>query len=306
MQKALCQLKVSVVIPAKNRADTLPACLDSILEQTLPAAEIIVVDDSSTDNTRDVVESYGNRHVRYARLANGSGAQAARNAGIELAACDWIAFQDSDDIWLPEKLQRQVAALEERGFAEDILVHCNGIKVDSGACTRTPMNLPLTEGSCYKQLLLKAAPMFQGLLVTKKSLIKIGGLDNQCPSFQEWDTSIRLARICRFIHIQEPLFEWIWHGGETISKDMRRDVIGFQYVVDKHRNEIIRNHGARQWRKLKVMNITRALELSLWDDVQSMARNEPWHFSFALANLCARFRTIPRGTATLLRLTSPL
>src|SRR5450759_3040418 len=111
-----CPIKISVVIPAKNRAHTLPRCLDSILGQTYPAAEIIVVDDASIDNTREVVESYRDLGVIYARLPKGMGAQAARNHGVRVARHEWVAFQDSDDLWLPHKLVLQVMALGSREF----------------------------------------------------------------------------------------------------------------------------------------------------------------------------------------------
>lgn len=242
-------VKVSVVIPAKNRAKTLPACLDSVLNQTDPAQEVIVVDDGSTDNTPDIVATYATRGVIYAKLPVGAGAQAARNYGIKLAAGNWIAFQDSDDLWLPNKLARQLAVLHTRYDSPDIVVHTMGYRLNQTSGVQYLIPQERCSGSCYEALLRRPSPMFPSLLVSKIALEKIGYLDEQCPSYQEWDTAIRLARICSFVHLDVPTFIWVWHSGETISKNVHRDIAGHRYIIEKFRHEIIATLGQRQWRK---------------------------------------------------------
>jgi glycosyltransferase involved in cell wall biosynthesis len=96
---------VSVVIPAYNAQQYIARAIRSVLAQTFAPTEIIVVDDGSTDKTADVVKSFGPA-VRYLHQAN-AGAAAARNHGINAATCEWVAFLDADDEWLPEKLERQ-------------------------------------------------------------------------------------------------------------------------------------------------------------------------------------------------------
>lgn len=294
-------LPISVVIPAKNRAHTLPRCLDSILAQTYPAAEIIVVDDGSIDNTYEVLESYRDRGIKYSRLPQGSGAQAARSHGIRLARHEWIAFQDSDDQWLPNKLALQVEALCERQFNKAVAVHGDGIKRDESTGIDLALPVPLTSGTCYRQLLLHPSVMFPALLVSRDCIAQAGGLDNNCPSYQEWDTAIRLARHCEFVHIREPLFVWYWHTGETISKDIGRDLQGFQYVIENHRDEIVFHHGIRGWRTVCLQNITRALLHGLFDNARSMLKNVPPHTSRALAATFVRLGFFPRGGGRLLR-----
>ena len=102
---------ISVVIPAYQAQNVLRRAIDSVLRQTLPPQEIIVVDDGSTDGTRQIVEEYGPR-LRYLHQEN-QGASTARNTGVLAASCEWIAFLDADDEWLPERLSRQVRLLEE-------------------------------------------------------------------------------------------------------------------------------------------------------------------------------------------------
>jgi glycosyltransferase involved in cell wall biosynthesis len=104
---------VSVVIPTYNSASILPDAIDSILAQTRPADEIIVVDDGGTDDTEGVCSRYGDK-VRYLRHAENRFASAARNTGFEAATGDWLAFLDADDVWDSEKLELQLAALEQR------------------------------------------------------------------------------------------------------------------------------------------------------------------------------------------------
>lgn len=298
-------IRISIVIPTRNRARSLPACIDSIACQSYPAAEIIVVDDGSSDNTEQVVAEYDNMRVRYARLEGGQGAQAARNHGVALARHDWIAFQDSDDLWLPNKLQAQVNALCESGFGRFAVVHSDGRRRDESSGSEEDIRIPHTAGKCHRQLLLQAGPMFPSLLVPKWALLEAGGLDDQCPSYQEWDTAIRLSRICSFVHVRQPLFIWNWHGGDTISKDFSRDLRGFDYVILQHREEIIATHGITAWRRLKIYNVARALSARHWSDAEAMMADETHHRSIAMARLFARYRFFPpKGRLLLLFLST--
>src|SRR6185295_4577577 len=113
------RLDVSVVIPTYNRADFLVSTVTSVLDQTLKPAEVIVVDDGSTDETERVVRSFP-PPVKYVRIEN-SGVCRARNVGTELATAPWVAYCDSDDLWHPHKLAAQASLLEaapdvEHGF----------------------------------------------------------------------------------------------------------------------------------------------------------------------------------------------
>ena len=110
---------VSVVIPTYNRAGVICRTIDNVLAQTYRNTEIIVVDDGSTDDTQAKLRSYGGR-IRVIAQSN-AGPAAARNRGIEAATGDLIAFQDSDDLWLPNKLERQAAAADKGGGGSCVL-----------------------------------------------------------------------------------------------------------------------------------------------------------------------------------------
>ncbi|MGH8110163.1 MAG: glycosyltransferase family 2 protein [Arenimonas sp.] len=295
-------LDISVVIPARNRARLLPACLESVLAQTHAPREIIVVDDGSDDQTYDVAMTYASRGVSCIRLERSAGAQAARNAGIRNTRHEWIAFQDSDDTWLPDKLACQVAALEGRADIDNLVVHCNGYKETAISRNTEEIAMPTFSGDCYAKLLLYPGPMFPGLLVHKSRLLEIGLLDEQCPSYQEWDTAIRLARIAQFVHVEKPLFNWRWHDDETISKNLRRDFLGFQYVIEKHRLETIKVHGRRNWSKLLSRNLNRGLQFKCFPEVVSVATSQSPYLPNLLAGTLARLGICPPGTASIMKI----
>ena len=106
------EIKVSVIIPTYNRAKLIKRSILSVLNQTYQNFEIIVVDDGSADDTKSVVESFNNPKIRYIRHDINKGQSAARNTGIKNAKGKYIAFQDSDDEWLPEKLEKQMSCFE--------------------------------------------------------------------------------------------------------------------------------------------------------------------------------------------------
>lgn len=235
---------ISVVIPAYNRAKTIRGCLESVGNQTFKPFEVIVVDDCSTDNTVEVVNSLDDPLLRCVNLSENMGAQTARNRGICEAKGEWIAFQDSDDEWLPEKLERQVAELAKVDWDPLTVLHADCWRQDTAVSSRELWSLPPLKGAnVYQRLLTSPGTFFPAILTSKFALQKIGGLDEAVPSYQEWDTSIRLGKVCRFIHIQEPLFVYHRHSSETISKNKKRDIDGYQYIVDKFRDEIMLHCG---------------------------------------------------------------
>jgi hypothetical protein len=103
-------------------------------------------------------------------------------------------------------------------------------------------------------------------MVSKTALEKIGYLDEAVPSFQEWDTSIRLARECRFIHVREPLFIYHVNSTDSISRDRRRDIAGYQYIVDKHEKEIETVCGHEIWERHLFIQLEKCLTFRLWNE----------------------------------------
>ena len=125
--------KVSVIIPTYNRAEYLPDAIDSVLAQTFRDFEVIIIDDGSTDNTREIIEKYIKRYPQIIRpfYQMNSGASVARNKGIEEARGEYIAFLDSDDVWLSKKLERQVSVLERDKKIGFFVMFCSLDEKDS-------------------------------------------------------------------------------------------------------------------------------------------------------------------------------
>lgn len=264
-------VSISVVIPVYNRSKTIRYCLDSVLNQTLSPLEVLVVDDCSTDTTKEIVKSYIDHRVRCIELEKNSGAQAARNRGILEARGIWIAFQDSDDEWLPDKLEKQVAVLAAINFNTLTAIHTNCTCFDYKLDKKIFWDLPRIHGeSVLSKLLTSPGPMFQGLLVSKIALKKIGLLDESVPSYQEWDTSISLSRECHFIHVVEPLFVYHLHNGETISKNKKRDIEGYQYVIDKYREEILEHCGVKVFNAHLAGNALKAMRWGYYVDASDI------------------------------------
>nr|WP_279342387.1 glycosyltransferase family 2 protein [Geotalea sp. SG265] len=263
--------EISVVIPAFNRADTIEYCLSSVVNQTVPPCEIIVVDDCSLDHTVEVVKKFQDPRVRCIIQDVNSGAQAARNRGIRESIGEWVAFLDSDDEWLPSKIEKQVAALYSVKFDPMTVVHSDCYRIDHVSGTKTLCSIPLTHGiSVSKTVLSSIGPMFQGMLTSKTALKSIGLLDVNVPSYQEWDTAIMLANCCRFIHIREPLFAYHLHHGETISKDKLKDIRGYQYVVNKHQEEIVKYCGISTLNGHLISSAQRALNWEYFDEASEV------------------------------------
>lgn len=266
---------ISVVIPAFNRENTITYCLNSVLAQTYDNIEVIVVDDCSTDDTVAVVKGYSDPRIRCIVLEKNSGAQAARNRGIKEAKGDWIAFQDSDDEWLPDKLERQIRVLSKALFDPYTVVHSNTIKYECKNGTKRLWKLPVVEGKSekiYPVSLAKPGPMFQSLLASKSALVRINYLDENVPSYQEWDTSIRLAKYCRFIHIREPLFAYHLHNEDTISKDTKRDCRGYKYIIEKNEKDIKAYCGEKVWKQHLSTILSKCLGSGLTQEFENTIR----------------------------------
>lgn len=279
---------ISVVIPMFNREKTIEECLNSICNQTYKNIEILVVDDCSSDNSKSIVNNYLDDRIKLIQLSLNSGAQVARNIGIIAAKGKWIAFNDSDDIWLEDKLEKQVEVLKENNFDANIVVHSNCYCIDQVQNKKWIWNVPRTEGYCFRILLERPAPLFPTLLISKEALIQHGLLDENVPSYQEWDTSITLSKNCTFIHISAPLFTYVFHKGETISKNKRRDLEGFLYIINKYKREM-KEYGFYD-SHIKFL-ILRSIEFHLFDYAEKILDlRYSKNIKFILLNILVKYK----------------
>ncbi len=235
------QRLVSVVIPTYNRGDTIKKSIDSVLAQIYKNLEVIVVDDGSTDNTQDVVESYVDPKVRYVKLPKNRGANVARNTGIKRAKGEFIAFLDSDDRWEPEKISKQMEVYENS--SDDIkVVYCGeDMQSDKGNRFYMPEKwVNPKEGDVFRPLLRGNFVGTVSLLVKKECFEEVGYFDEELPRAQDWDMALRLAKEFKFKLVDEPLVT-VYYSQDSISSDYEALANALEKLFDKHRKNFMSN-----------------------------------------------------------------
>jgi len=217
---------VSVVIPTYNRAELLPEAIDSALQQTRPAEEIIVVDDGSTDNTKKAVGSYGAR-VRYIQQRN-AGVASARNSGIRLASGDFVAFLDSDDLWVKNRLECQLNTLAlhpELDFLFGLEAKFSAEGQSELHAIRTPdVWESLTAADCVVSdplglLLQENFIPTSSVLFRKRCLLTTGLMDETLVQSEDYDLWLRFAlRGFRFGFVNTVLCRRRLHEGNLVNQ----------------------------------------------------------------------------------------
>jgi len=194
--------RVSVVLPTFNRAAVLPVAMRSVLAQSFTDLELIVVDDGSTEDIRGLVQASGDPRVRYLRQER-RGVAAARNAGVAAARGAYLAFQDSDDEWLLDKLQRQLEAIAPTD--PDHMVLCGLLRVRGRSVSRYPARIPPSGRISHAQVLSYPFAYVQTWLVPRTALLAEGGFDESMRNWSDWEMLIRLSRRLAVHAIAEPL-----------------------------------------------------------------------------------------------------
>ena len=192
---------ISIVLPSFNRAHILPKAVESILRQTYKDFELIIVDDGSSDNTCEVVKDFNDDRIVYVHQEN-AGACVARNNGIDHARGEYIAFQDSDDVWHEDKLEKQLTTLRNTGAA---VVFCRMNRMSDGK------NVGLVSDYFHEGFLSKEElPMSIGTqtLMGKSAVFKQEKFDPEMPRFQEFEMLVRVQRSFSIYCMEEPLADY--------------------------------------------------------------------------------------------------
>lgn len=196
---------VSVVLPTYNRERTIRRAITSVLSQADVSLELIVVDDGSTDDTvRAIDDLLADDRVHLVRNAKSGGGAAARNRGLELAKGAFIAFQDSDDEWLADKLSLQLADLADRdaSYAGN---YTSFIRVAKGSAEHLPQASAMRSGrTLFSSLIRRNFITTQSLLIRRQVIDEIGGFDEHLPRFQDWDLVLRIASRWDLSFIETP------------------------------------------------------------------------------------------------------
>ncbi|MDQ7834260.1 MAG: glycosyltransferase [Humidesulfovibrio sp.] len=203
---------VSIIIATHNRADLLPHTLETVLGQTYTDIEVIVSDDGSTDNTREIVAALTDPRLRYIRN-DWSGLPAiTRNRGIRHATGSHLAFVDSDDLWLPDKLERQIAFMrsQQRPWC---FTHCDYFYT-AGEVVVRPIPEALATGGYSPDTLLCGNFISSPTVLMRRELVEQAGLFNESPKVrfaEDWEYWLRLSAIMPGGFIPEPLARYRLH-----------------------------------------------------------------------------------------------
>jgi len=232
---------VSVIIPTFNRASVIGRAVENALHQTYRNVEVIVVDDGSTDDTEAQLQAFGDR-VTFIRQEN-RGPSAARNRGIRQAKGEIVAFLDSDDLWLPNKLERQVALMERVGERVPCCL-CNATLRHEGGEERS-FSVSLLHSTYEEGVWLNPAEVLasrfvffnQAVAVRRWALTKAGGFDESLRHLEDWDLALRLAVLGPWAFIQEPLAIWNPNGsGSLVIEGRKNPMMLKQSALRLHRN----------------------------------------------------------------------
>ncbi|MDR1398075.1 MAG: glycosyltransferase [Desulfarculales bacterium] len=249
---------ISVVIPAHNREKTIGRAIQSVLEQTYPAQEIIVVDDGSSDNTVQAALA-ACPSCLIVRSSRNQGAQIARSLGIQSSQGQWIALLDSDDHWYKQKLEWQMEKARQ-GFQ---VVHGYGsVRTAQGNYEYIPLQ---SEGNIYPQLLRGPGPLYPTLLVHRQCFAKSGLPDPAIAAYQEWDFSLSLASHYSFGCVNKPLFVCDTREADSVFRNnYYRGLRGYEQIVCKWWPEIMTHLGPKAGMAHYRYLATQALRVSGW------------------------------------------
>ena len=233
---------VSTIIPTHDRARPLARALRSAGSQTRPADEIIVVDDGSSDETARVVRD-GFPGVRYFRQEN-RGVSAARNRGIAAAEGEWLAFLDSDDEWLPRKLERQLAAFQES--PGDLVCHTNETWIRHGRHVNPMKKHEKSGGHIFEKCLPLCAISPSSVIIHRKVFEELGTFDESLAVCEDYDLWLRICAVHPVLYIDEALV--VKYGGH--DDQLSRRYRGMDRFRIRALEKIIHSGklDARQWR----------------------------------------------------------
>ncbi len=228
---------ISVILPTHNRRELLLRAIDSVLRQTHQELELIVVDDASTDGTQTAVLDLQDERIRYVRLPENAGACAARNKGLDMARGEYIAFQDSDDVFHEDKLERQLEYLTETG-ADAVACAMNRVRWDGIQEVFPPHaeNRELT----YPELLLENLCSTQ-CIFARAEVFRAVRFDEGLPRLQDWDVMLRIAQRFRICLDARPLVD-VHLQPDSISQQPRRLLVALKRLYARYHADICGEH----------------------------------------------------------------
>ena len=229
---------ISVIIPTYNRANTIARAINSVLAQSYNNIEIIIVDDASTDDTFKIIQTFKDSRIVYIKNEKNLGPSISRNKGALAARGEIIAFQDSDDEWLDNKLQMQIEKM--RNNPEFAMVYCPFMCFDKELIRQFPdKDIPICEleGNIYMSLLKYNKIGTPTILVKKEIFEIVGGFDENMYALEDWDFAIKISQNYKIGYVSTPLVN-AYHSTNGVNSNNYNLANGINIILKKNFNQI--------------------------------------------------------------------
>ncbi|WP_346677473.1 MULTISPECIES: glycosyltransferase family 2 protein [Thomasclavelia] len=222
---------ISIIVPTYNRGHVIKRTIDNLLNQTIDDFEIIIVDDCSTDDTQHIIKNYNDIRIRYYKNTVNMGACYSRNRGIKLSHGDYIAFQDSDDLWDKNKLKKQLEFLSK--YDADV-VFCKMEQLDEYGQNYNiiPDRLIHNKNISYDDL-LKGNLISTQTILAKKICFSTVKFDENLPRFQDWDLAIKLSMEYT-VFFQDELLVTQYIQSDSITKNYFKAITALKIIYSKY------------------------------------------------------------------------
>jgi len=245
------QPEISIIIPAYNRALYIENTINSVLNQRGCTFEIILVDDFSTDNTQDVVDSINNDIISYYRLEKNSGSQIARNYGAQKAKSELLIFLDSDDMLFPGSLNKRLKYFESNPDCESSY---SDYEVCFKGVNRDYKKNVIVDNLTYSDVLTRLEVVPTSLLMIRKHVFnEIGKFDIQLPACHDDDIYIRCFKRNTCHYISTVAVQFINHSGPRVGSSINL-ANGRAIIIEKYKDEILKELGSKGLKKHTVKN----------------------------------------------------
>ena len=233
---------VSVIIPTYNRGYILKKAVASVQNQTYQEIEILIVDDGSTDNTECIVSQISDSRVHYIKNEKNCGVSHTRNLGIAAAKGKYIAFQDSDDIWKQDKLEKQMECMGQEDYG---MVYCAFEREfqDGNVVYYPPKEIPTEEkrGNIFQSLLRRNLISTQTMLIPKKVLSETGYFNEGMSNLEDYELALRIAKNHKIGMVDEALV-YLHTLPDGINQNQIQSLVNITYIYLCHK-EALKKYG---------------------------------------------------------------
>jgi len=228
---------VSVIMPTYNRENYLRYAIDSVLNQTYKNLELHIIDDGSTDGTRDLVNSYDDNRIKYYHQGN-RGQSVARNVGIKNASGKFICFLDSDNLWKLDKLERQIKLMDENRDYQ-IIYGENEIINEDGQVQPTQQTIRRYSGNITEQLLIYNCINFNTTMIRIECFQEMGGINENTRAGEDYELFLKFSIRYRFMYVPEIFAQYRLMENRISSnhdKVLQSNHNILSNFIDEHRN----------------------------------------------------------------------